>query len=140
VSRQTVAQEPIGSTGGDLTRRRNVRVQRIAYLLLIGVLWSLSGCATLGSARHQYLMRGQIIDVQNGVAYLCIGSSEGAKVGQEYDVYKFKKIPGIGKQDSRYTREKTGQVRVTEIVDEHFARAEIVSGDVKENLFVELGR
>src|SRR5262245_18965367 len=119
-------------------KEKHMKAARIAELILIGILLFFSGCATFGSARHQYLMRGQILNVENGVAYLCIGSSEGAKVGQTYDVYKFKRIPGIGKQDFRYTREKTGLVKVIEIVDEHFARAEVVSGQVKENLFVEL--
>ena len=115
-----------------------MRIHRFTTILFLAMLCGFAGCAASNSVRHQYLMRGQILEMTNGTAYLCIGSSEGAKVGQEYDVYRFEKAESPGKQQSSYKREKTGAVKIIEIVDEHFARAEVVSGEVKENLFVEL--
>jgi hypothetical protein len=42
------------------------------------------------------------------------------------------------KTSVRYVREKTGKVKIFEIVDEHMANAKIVSGEAKENYIVEL--
>ncbi|SPJ15894.1 conserved hypothetical protein [Syntrophobacter sp. SbD2] len=95
----------------------------------------------LESAGHKYIMRGQILDVTGDTVYLCIGSSEGAKVGQEFAVVKFVKVPNPNPAKSpapHFKREETGVVKITEIVDEHMALAKIVSGAAKVNYMVEL--
>jgi predicted small secreted protein len=111
--------------------------------ILISILaaaFLLAGCATLESAGHKYIMRGQILEVTGDTVYLCIGSSDGAKVGQEYAVVKFVKVPKpYDKPPVPYfKREETGVVKITEIVHEHMANAKIVSGAAKENDMVEL--
>jgi len=107
---------------------------------ILAAAFLLAGCATLESAGHKYIMRGQILDVTGDRAYLCIGSSEGAKVGQEYAVVKFVKVPNPNPKSPApyFNREETGVVKITEIVDEHMANAKIVSGVAKENYMVEL--
>jgi hypothetical protein len=87
-------------------------------------------------------MRGQVLDVTDGVAYLCIGSKEGAEVGQEYAVYRSVKEwnPGTKYRPFTYKRLETGKIRIEHIVDDHYATAEILSGDVKENDLAELSR
>lgn len=99
-----------------------------------------AGCASLETAGHKYLMRGQVIDMTEGMAYLCIGSADGAQVGQELTAYKFVKAPNPNPKSVQpyYTREETGKVKIVEIVDEHYARAKVLSGEVKENYVVEL--
>ncbi|MBI5593589.1 MAG: hypothetical protein HY881_24315 [Deltaproteobacteria bacterium] len=82
-------------------------------------------------------MRGQILESTGEGVYLCIGSADGAEVGQEYKVYKFVKIQGFNARP-RYKREETGTVKITEIVDEHYAKAKILTGEAKENDIVEL--
>ena len=95
----------------------------------------LASCATMGKAYHKYLMKGSIIETEADEVYLCIGSRDGAKVGQELDVYK---IITISKAMSTFQRELTGKVKITEIVDEHFAKAKVISGTAKKNDIVEL--
>jgi hypothetical protein len=63
-------------------RKRTLAGVFVAMLFLF-----VAGCATLKSAEHRYFMKGQILEVSDGQAYLCIGSAEGAKAGQEFPVY-----------------------------------------------------
>ena len=109
--------------------------------LLMVLLLLMAGCATLESAKHQYIMRGQVLEATGDTAYLCIGSKDGAQVGQEYTVYRYLKVPNpYVRPGAHYSfrREQTGEIRITEIVDEHMATAKVVKGNVKENDVVEL--
>ena len=108
----------------------------VAVLLLL-----MAGCATLESAKHEYIMRGQVLEVTGDTAYLCIGSKDGARVGQEYTVYRYVKVPKpYVRPGAQYTyrREQKGEITITEIVDEHMAMAKVVRGEVKEHDVVEL--
>jgi hypothetical protein len=104
----------------------------------------IAGCATLKSAGHEYIMRGQILEIAGDSAYLCIGSHDGAKVGQEYTVYRFVRspsvIPASRPQIPYYRREEIGKIKITEIVDEHMATAKVLSGEVAANDVVELNK
>ena len=106
------------------------------------VLWLAiaTGCASLDTLRHEYIMRGQILDVTDGQAYLCIGSAHGAQVGQELTVYRFTRVatPIPVKGNPPFKKEPTGTVRITEIVNEHFARAQVLTGKAEVNSVVEL--
>ena len=95
----------------------------------------LTSCATMGIAYHKYLMKGSVIETYDSDIYLCIGTRDGAKVGQEFDVYK---IITISKARSTFQRELAGKVKITEIVDEHFAKAKVISGKAEKNDVVEL--
>jgi hypothetical protein len=82
---------------------------------------------------------GSIIEVSGDEIYLCIGTKDGAAVGQELTVYKVASKPRSQKDPSpSFTREHTGKVRITEVLDEHFARAVIISGKADANSIVEL--
>jgi hypothetical protein len=89
-------------------------------------------------------MRGSIIESSDSDIYLCIGSKDGASVGQELDVYKVTSIStferGAFKGKPKFNRELTGKVKITEIVDEHFAKATVISGNAEKNYIVELIR
>ena len=116
--------------------KRNV----ISVLLMVLVL-VMSGCASLQTAGHQYLMRGQILEVTGGEAYLCVGSKDGAKVGQEFSVVRFEKVlnPNPKSTAPYFKRAETGgKIKITEIIDEHMATAKILSGIVKVNDIAEL--
>lgn len=113
---------------------------KFVALIGVGIILTLTGCAGLETAGHTYLMKGQILEADNNLAYLCIGSHDGARVGQEFSVYKFVKISGPHKTTAAFKRKKTGTVKITEIVNEHFAKASVTAGDAKENYMVELNR
>jgi hypothetical protein len=106
--------------------------------LSIIALSIIASCASLETARHNYIMRGQILESTNAGIYLCIGSADGAEVGQEYTVYKFIKTEDVKTNIPRYSREETGTVKIIEIVDVHYAKAKILTGEAKANYVVEL--
>jgi len=100
------------------------------------VIWLMTmGCATMEAARHKYWMRGQVLEVQDGTAYLCLGTEQGAKVGQVFTVRRYVKIGGP--RGGRYRVDNVGTVKITE-VESHMANAKIVTGDVKANDIVDL--
>ena len=117
--------------------RRLGRFFATAALVVIG-LFTVVACAAIqqSPAYHRILMKGSIIYTTDTGVYLCIGKKDGATVGQELDVYKIT-YTGQPKAPS-FKREKTGKVRIIEIIDEHFATAVVVSGTAVKNDIVEL--
>ena len=110
----------------------------LGVVLAISII-ALAGCASLGSVGHKYIMRGQILEAAGTDVYLCIGSKDGAEVGQEYAVYRFVREIGTNpKVPPRFRRDEKGAVKITEIVDEHYAKAKVVAGEAKVNDIVEL--
>ena len=109
---------------------------------LCGILIVITAsCAALNSAGHKYVMRGQVLGVTDDIVYLCIGSKDGAVIGQEYSVYTFIQTKSLNKKGNErleYTKKDTGTVKLTEIVDEHYAKAKITAGEAKVNYVVEL--
>lgn len=117
-----------------------MKERAVVSALFMVFLVAVVGCASLESGAHKYLMRGQILEIADDTAYLCVGSKDGAKAGQEYMVYRFVRAPNPSPKAVQpyYKREQIGKVRVTEIVDEHMATAKVLAGHVKENDVVEL--
>ena len=108
---------------------------------LLAILFIVTaGCATMSTVEHKYFMKGQVLHVSDGEAYLCIGSAEGAKAGQEFPVYRYIMRPGAGPKQTTpsFKREAAGSVKITQVVDVHYARATILSGDIKVNDVAEL--
>ncbi|MBI5593574.1 MAG: hypothetical protein HY881_24240 [Deltaproteobacteria bacterium] len=106
--------------------------------LTIIALSIITSCASVETARHEYIMRGQVLESTRDGIYLCIGSADGAEVGQEFKVYKFERMQDLKPMQPNYKREETGTVKITEIVDEHYAKAKVLTGEVKVNYLVEL--
>ncbi len=119
-----------------------MRKTAIVNVFLAMLFIAVAGCATMKAAEHQYIMKGQILDVSDGQAYLCIGSADGATPGQEFPVYRYERLPYTGAkgQYPSYKREEVGKVKIKEVVDVHYATATILSGDVKVNDSAEVGR
>jgi hypothetical protein len=111
----------------------------ISIALFSVVIITVAGCATMEISRHMYLMRGQVLEVTGDEAYICIGTAEGGKPGQEYTVYRFAKEKTFtAKQARAFKREWVGAVKITDVVDEHYAKAKVLKGDVRENDIVQL--
>ena len=115
---------------------------KLIVLTLVVVGLTMSGCAGLQTAGHKYIMRGQVLEVSESTAYLCVGSQDGAQVGQELTVYRFDRIlnPNVKSTAPSFRKQETGKVKITEIVDEHMANAKILSGNVKIHDVVETNR
>jgi hypothetical protein len=112
---------------------RKIRLKSAVSLILVTfVIFLMLSCATV---YHGFLMKGSIIEASDSDVYLCIGSKDGASVGQELDVFK---ITQRQSKATRFRRVQTGKVKITEIIDEHFARATVISGKAEMNNIVEL--
>ncbi len=117
-----------------------------AALALVGALafsFALPGVASAseGGFRHNVLMRGQVLEKGDETLVVCVGQADGAQVGQVLDVIRHKRrIRHSRAGGPRYRRENVGQVRIAELLDSHYAEAEVTSGSPKVNDTVELIR
>ncbi len=118
---------------GMMCRKKSIK-SAATLILATFVIFLMASCATV---YHGFIMRGSIIEASNSDVYLCIGSKDGASVGQELDVYKVVAVSGARPV---FERVHTGKVKITEIVDEHFAKATVISGKAEKNNIVELVR
>jgi hypothetical protein len=110
----------------------------VRLLSLLTAVLMVSSYATAQTGYHANVMKGSIIEMQDSKIYICIGSRDGAKVGQELDVYNVGAKPMMYKEPPDFKREHTGKIRIVEILDEHFARATLVSGKAERGYIVEL--
>ena len=115
-----------------MTYRKMSFKSAVSLMLVTFVILLTFSCATV---YHGFLMKGSIVEGSNSDVYLCIGSKDGAAVGQELDVYK---ILQRQSKATPFRRVQTGRVRITEIIDEHFAKAMVISGKSEKNDIVEL--
>jgi methionine-rich copper-binding protein CopC len=115
-----------------------MKMRTVLSVLLVILFATTMGCATMESAGHKYVMRGSVLDVSDGTAYVCLGTEQGAKVGQEFMVFRYVKTAANPKtQQPQYRVETVGRVKIT-ATESHMAHAKILNGDVKENDVVEL--
>ena len=112
---------------------KSPRTRRL--LLAMTLVASLGACASVGPAYHQVVMRGQVLSTDansqtvNPQAQICIGSKDGATVGQNFDVIRHvKSASGPKGPKPGFRRELVGKVRIVEIYGDHYANVEHVSG------------
>lgn len=93
------------------------------------------------SMRHEYMMRGQVLESLPGSVVICIGKQDGAEVGQILNVARHVRGSNHDKSaQPRYRREDIGKVKIATLFDDHYATATIVKGSPKVNDVVELDR
>ncbi|MFZ5635588.1 MAG: hypothetical protein ACOY82_03270 [Pseudomonadota bacterium] len=117
------------------------RLRILVHLALISVVLALSSIAIAddGGIRHGFIMRGQVIDTDRNSVVVCIGRRDGAEVGQILDVVRHKKSTRSSRANyPQYERTVVGSVRITEVFDDHYARAEVVQGTAKRSDIIEL--
>ena len=109
-------------------------------LLLIASFFTLLFITSCATTYHGYVMRGSILESTGKDVYLCIGSKDGAKTGDEFTVYKNVKTVVDTKQASKdvWKKEQTGTVKILEIVNDHYAKGVITSGKADINSIVEM--
>lgn len=106
-----------------------------AALISVSTIFAV-GCATLGSTYHKYLMKGSVISATGTEGVICIGSKDGATVGQSLKAYR-----ATWKNEAKgpkYIRTDIGSVKIIEIIDEHFAKVAAESGKIEVGNIVEL--
>lgn len=91
---------------------------------------------------HSFFMRGSIVAEQAEGKVVCIGSEDGATVGQVLDAYRVVQLPGPSGKGAgpTFRRERTGHVRVDHVYDAHFAHVTVVDGTPAVHDIVELRR
>lgn len=108
-------------------------------LVLVGGAGALSAPADGPGLRHRAFMAGSVLESTETEIYLCIGTSEGAEVGQELDVVRVTRDTSTNpKHGLRFKHRKVGTVRIDAIVDEHFAKATVVGGEGEKGDIVRL--
>lgn len=117
-----------------------MKLKSFLRVLLLAVVATSLGCATMQTAGHKYIMRGSVLEVSDGNAYICLGTEQGAQVGQEFRVYRYvKSVTSPKVQPPQYKVETVGRVKITS-VESHMANAQILNGNVKPNDIVELNQ
>ena len=101
-----------------------IRIVSIVFLAALMVACSSS------PFYHKVFMRGQIVDVDDDQVVFCIGEETGASIGEEFDAYRYTYVGVVQEGGESYDVEKVGTVTVRHLVDEHFAKGVISSGEV----------
>ncbi|MRS06031.1 hypothetical protein EG832_22860, partial [bacterium] len=96
---------------------KKLRILSFLFLMTTGI-FVMTSCTGSQVQRvyHGAVMKGSIVSVADEGVYLCIGSKDGATVGQELDVYSVTAV-GNPKSANYLRREKVGKVRIARIVD-----------------------
>ena len=120
-----------------------MRMQGRCSLTTFAILLLAIASAALGTegpgVRHRYFMKGQLLDVDGQSVYLCVGTNEGARAGQELDVFRYSRTKEANpKAAPRFERKQVGRIEVIEVVDEHFARGKVLAGDLRVGDVAEL--
>lgn len=98
----------------------------------------IAGCVP-GGVRHGWIMRGEVLAIDNGIATVCIGTRDGAQVGQVFDVQHITMKPAPPKGISpTIIRSNAGRVEIVDLFEEHYAHAKILVGSPTVNDVVEL--
>jgi len=100
----------------------------------LSLILSMAACQSAHNVHHGYLMKGSIVDKSTDGVVICIGTRDGAKVGQELYVSHVAQ----GNPKGTYTKQRVGVVKITQIIDEHFAKASVSSGRAEMGHIVEL--
>lgn len=108
-----------------------------AALIMLALPIGLPTAVTAAGISHSFIMRGSVVEVTDGKPTICVGKADGATVGQTLDVIRMTALPGA-RGGSGFRRENIGQIRISAIVDDHFATATVVKGDVEKHDIVEL--
>lgn len=107
----------------------------IMTLLVAAIGLFVGGCATGSHVYHGYMMKGSVVSATGNEGVICIGSKDGAAVGQTLQAYRV--TPATSDKYSRYVKTAVGSVKIKEIIDEHFAKVSVVSGKLETGYIVE---
>jgi len=98
-------------------------------LVSIVLLTALMSACSSSPFYHKVFMRGQIVGVDGDQVVFCIGSDTGASIGEEFVANRYT-YEENGENGEYYGTIEVGSVVVREIVNVHFAKGVISSGDV----------
>lgn len=112
---------------------------RFLRVLLLGtaLLW-FAGCAN-SPFYHGQIMKGQVVQSTGSDVLVCVGKRDGAEPGQLLSAYRVVFAEGVVEEGaSNVRRVPVGKVKIVNIIDDHFAKARVIEGDIAKNDIVEL--
>jgi hypothetical protein len=111
------------------------KIVRLSFLIVfIGFFTACSG----SQFYHENMMKGQVVGIDNDEVVVCIGTKDGAKEGQELQVYRYVWEGAEEDGDDDYRIDYVGTLQIKFVVNDHFARAISTKGNVKKYDIVEL--
>ncbi len=110
------------------------KIVKVSFLVVFAGL--LTACAG-NQFYHEKMMRGQVVGIDNDEVVVCIGSNDGAKEGQELQVYRYIWEGSADEGNDNYQVDYVGTLQIKSIVNDHFARAVSTTGNVKKHDTVE---
>lgn len=88
---------------------------------------------------HKNFMRGQIVGINEDEIIVCIGTEDGVEPGQDLSVYRVVYENATSPEGyGEFNRKYIGELSVVSVIDEHFARVSVVSGNISKHDIVEL--
>ena len=115
-------------------------LNKISKLVLVAVLTVIVSACSNTQFAHEYLMKGQVVSTKNDDVIVCIGTADGATVGQELAAYRFTVKQGAEEGSEYYNKVRIGHVKIKAIINKHFARVAVLDGEIQDNDMVELNR
>ncbi len=118
-------------------------------LLTTCVILIIQACTSIERSFREHVIKGTIVSVEGADIYVRAGLKNGVSEGQEFDVYRIVQPGWIASADTRATenplpetqpaqREYTGRIRIVRVEDDHFSRAQTVSGTISVGETAEL--
>jgi len=83
-------------------------------------------------------MRCLVVSATQSDTVICIGAADGAQPGQVLNVFRISIPDEFADED--LLREKIGTIEVVEVINAHFARVKVLSGDIQKNDIAERWR
>lgn len=117
-------------------------VMLAALLGALGLAWpdTASAGQSAPGIYHGWIMRGQVLSVEDGKGIVCIGKRDQARVGDVLTVVRQTPVTTGGPRASGFRPVEVGQVRLAVIVDDHYSEYEVVKGRPQVHDTVELER
>lgn len=114
-----------------------IKLSKFAFTLLL--VSTIAACAN-SPFYHKNVMQGQIVNIDEQGPIICTGSQGNSIEGKTLNVFRTYSGHGTEEGDDGYAVRKIGQLIGGESINDHFARARVVNGEIKKNDFVELKR
>ena len=109
----------------------------LRFIVIASVAGFIAACSGT-QFYHEHMMSGQVVSVEGKSVVVCIGSVDGAQPGMVLEVFEVEYTGSITEGNDNYSQKTVGEIRVDSIIDEHFARASIVKGNIEPNNVAEL--
>jgi len=127
-----------GNQPADQVEGKQIIMKNLFAPLLIGAALFAATPVLAQGLDHTWIMRGHVVAVEPNDLVICIGKSDGAQPGQVLEVYRAEYQHNHKSNAPTYKRVKVGSVKISEVVDDHFARAQVTEGKIVKHDIVEL--